>query len=67
MPLTQHSDDPNGFVWILRAQGGTGKSRDWIAARCQVYRIGRRDYVKIEDINAALVEDSTPKPRGDNA
>lgn len=65
--IEQHSDDPAGYVWLGRAVGATGKSRAWIAARVTVYSIGRRDYVKLEALNAEIAKDATPqvKPRAE--
>lgn len=60
--ITQHSDDPDEYIWIRRAETASGKSRSWIEDRCDVFNYGRRNYVKIVDLNKAIAEDEAIKP-----
>lgn len=68
--VTQHREDPNGYIWTQRAAIQCGKSRDWVESRCTVMQgtgpTGRgRNYVCIDCLNNALSEEFTLKPKGD--
>lgn len=58
--VTQHTDDPDGYIWVARATLITGRSKDWLKRRMPIVSIERRDYVKIDELNHALTLAATP-------
>lgn len=55
---------PGDLIPIKDAIRLSGRSRTWIEARVQTYRVGRIDMVSRAAVMAASQEYSTPKEKG---